>query len=70
MDTLKKIIKEKYLTLVPTYESKEIIKKYEGLWSKRKYFIRSVTKNSYDYDERYVKIKFDSDDGLHLIKKI
>ena len=29
-----KINKSKYLTLVPTNESKEIIKKYEELWSK------------------------------------
>ena len=28
------INKSKYLTLVPTYESKEKIKKYEELWSK------------------------------------
>ena len=52
MDTLKKLIKNKYLTLVPTTESKEIIKKYEELWSKTRDLISSVTKNSDDYDEK------------------
>ena len=32
MDTSKKLIKNKYLILVPTNESKEIIRKYEELW--------------------------------------
>ena len=34
----------KYLTLVPTNESKEKIKKYEELWSKIRDLIRSITK--------------------------
>ena len=34
MDTLKKINGNKCLTLVPTNESKEKIKKFEELWSK------------------------------------
>ena len=42
------INKNKYLTLVPTNESKKIIKKYEELWSKIRYLIRSITKNSSD----------------------
>ena len=49
-----------YLTLVPTNESKEKIKKYEELWIKINYSIKSVTKNSDDYDENYMKIKFTS----------
>ena len=60
----------KYLTLVPTNESKEKIKKYEELWSKIRYSIRSITKNSDDYDEKYTKIKFNSDDKLPLNKWI
>ena len=51
----------KYLTLVPTKESKE--KKYGELWSKTRDLIRAITKNSDDYDEKYMKIKFDSDDN-------
>ena len=49
-----------YLTLVSTNESKEKTKKYKEL------FIRSVTKYSDNYDEKYIKIKFDSDDELPL----
>ena len=42
----------KYLTLVPTNESKEKVKKYEELWIKIRDLIRSVTKKSDDYDEK------------------
>ena len=70
MDTLEKLNKNKYFTLVPTNESKEKIKKYEELWSKIKDLIRSITKNSGDYDEKYMKIKFNSDDELLLNKMI
>ena len=45
------INKSKYLTLVRTNESKEKIKKYEELCSKVKDLIRSITKNSNDYDK-------------------
>ena len=44
------INKSKYLTLVPTNESKEKIKKYEELWSKIRDLIRSMSKISNDYD--------------------
>ena len=64
------INKSKYLTLVPTNDTKEKIKKYEELWSKIRYLIRSRTKNSEDYDENYMKIKFNSDDELPLNKTI
>ena len=37
----------KYLTLVPTNESKEKIEKHEELWSKIRDLIISVTKNSF-----------------------
>ena len=58
----------KYLKLVPTNGSKEIIKKDEELWSKFRDLIRSITKKSDDYDEKYMKIKFNSDDELPLNK--
>ena len=60
----------KYLTLVPTDESKEKIKKYEELWSKIRDLIRSITKTSDDYDGEYMKIKFNSDDELPLNESI
>ena len=60
----------KYLTLLPTNESKRKIKKYEKLSSKIRDLIRRITKNSDDYDEKYMKIKFNSDDKLPLNETI
>ena len=48
----------------------KVKKKNEELWSKIKDLIRSITKNSDDYDEKYMKIKFDSDDDLPLNETI
>ena len=45
-------------------------KKYEELWSKIRDLIRSITKNSDDYDEKYMKIKFSSDYELPVNKTI
>ena len=56
--------------LVPTNEGKEKIKKYEELWSKMRNLIRSITKNLDDFDEKYMKIKFNSDEELPLNKTI
>ena len=48
----KEINGNKYLTLVSSNETKEQRKKYEELWSKVRDLIRSVAKNSDDYDEK------------------
>ena len=40
------------------------------MWSKIRDLIRSITKNVDDYDEKYVKIKFNSDDAFLLNKTI
>ena len=64
------INENKYLTLVPTNDNKGKIKTYEELWSKIRYSIRSITKNSNDYDEKYMKIKFNLDYELPLNKTI
>ena len=58
----------KYLTLFPTSESKEKIKKYKELWIKTKDLIKSITKNSDYYDGKYIKIKFNLDDNSPLNK--
>ena len=52
------------MKLVLTNESKE------KLWNKIKDLIRSITKSSDDYDEKYLKIKSNSDDELPLNKTI
>ena len=59
-----------YLTLVSANESKEKIKKYEEPWIKIRDLFRSVTKKLDDYDEKYMKIKFDLDDKVPLNKTI
>ena len=51
--------KNKYLTLVPTNESKERIKN-----------IKNCGVKSDDYDEKHMKIKFNSDDEIPLNKAI
>ena len=56
----------KYLTLVPTNESKEKNTKYEELWSRIRDLIRSIAKSSDDYDEKYMQIGFNSDDEVPL----
>ena len=40
------------------------------MWNKIRNLIRSIPKNSDDYDKKYMKIKFNSDDELPLNKMI
>ena len=42
---------------------------YGKLWIKNRDLNRFITKNSDDYDEKYMKIKLNSDDDLPLRKK-
>ena len=56
------------MTLVPTNESNEIIKRYEEIWSKIRDLIKSITKNADGYDQMHLKIKFNSDGNLPLNK--
>ena len=58
------------MTQVSTNESKEIIKIYEEFWSKITDLIRLITKHPDDYNEKYMKIRFDFDDELPLNKTI
>ena len=59
-----------YLILVATNENNEKSKKYEELCSKIRVLLRSITKNSNDYDEKYMKIKFNPNEELFLNKTI
>ena len=58
------------MTQLPTNESKDTLKKREELWIKIRVLIRSKTDNSANYDEKYMKIKFNSDDDLPLNKTL
>ena len=56
----------KCLTLVSTNESK----KNENVWGTVWDLIRLAVRKSEDYDQKYIKIKFHSDDELPLNKTI
>ena len=60
-ENIDEIIVNKCLTLVPTDESKEIIKIHAELQSTVRDQMRSITNNSNNYDETYMNIKFNSD---------
>ena len=58
--------RNKHLKLVSADKNEDILKKYTELWDKIKDLFMSVTNISGDYDEKYVEIKFISDDNLPL----
>ena len=58
------------MTLVHTDVSKDILKRYEEPWKEKRGLIRSITNNSGNYDEKYMKIKFNSNDDLDLKKTL
>ena len=60
----------KQLTLYFTDESKDVLKNYEKVWNKIRKMIRSVTNNSVNYDEKYVKIRFNAGGDLSLKKTL
>ena len=60
----------KYLTVVLTNESIGILKTCEELCNKIRYLIRSITNDSDNYDEKYMKIKFNTDIKLPLRKTL
>lgn len=55
---------QRYFALVRTDKSKGTLKKYEELRKKIKEHIRSININSDDYEEKHMKIKFNSEE-LH-----
>ena len=50
----------KYLKLVNTDKSRDTLKKYEELLSKIIDIIKSITNNTNNFDEKFMKIKFNS----------
>ena len=59
----------KYLTPDTADESKDTLKNMKTL-DKIRGLIRSTSKNSDDYDKKYIKIKFNTDDNLPLQKTV
>ena len=58
------------MTLVPTNERKEKIRNMKNFGGKFRYLIARITKNTGDFDEKYMKTKFNSDEELPLNKTI
>ena len=58
------------MTLVSSDENNDKLKIYQELWNKIRYLIKSITINSDNYDKKYMKIKFNSDDDLPLKKMV
>ena len=60
----------KYLIFDSTVENKELLKKYNDVWSGIKDKIEEVSSGECDYEKDYKKIKFNSDDYLRLNKPL
>ena len=56
--------------LVPTDESQGTLRNCKELWSNVTDLISSIANTSDNYDEKYKKIKFSSDDNLPLRKTL
>ena len=58
----------KHLMLVSTDKNKDTLNKYIKLWDKIKNLIKTINGKPGDYDEKYMKIKFNLDNNLTLNK--
>ena len=58
----------KYSTLVHIKKDKDLLRNYGELWKSIKDPARSINNNSGDYDAKYMKIIFNSDEDLPLKK--
>ena len=56
----------KYLVFNSTDENKELLKKYNDAFNGIRNKIKKISDDEYDYEKDYMKIKFNSDDGLPL----
>ena len=59
----------KYLAFA-TDENKELLKKYNDVWNGTKNKIKEISSSKRDYEKDYMKIKFNSDYDLPLIKPL
>ena len=60
----------KYLVFDSTDENKELLKKYNDVFNGIRDKIKEINSNECDYEKDYMKIKFNSDDGLPLNKSL
>ena len=60
----------KYLVFDSTDENKELLKKYNDVFNGIRNKIKKISGDECDYEKDYMKIKFNSDDDLPLIKSL
>ena len=60
----------KYLSFPSTDKNKDVLTKYTELWNKIRNLIDRVDDKSGEYEKDFIKIKFNSDDNLSLIKTL
>ena len=60
----------KYLVFNSTDENKELRKKYNNIFNGIRNKIKKISSDECDYEKYYIKIKFNSDDGLLLNKQL
>ena len=60
----------KYFIFDSTDEIKELLKKYNDVWNGIKYKIKEISSGECDYENDYMKIKFNFDDNLLLNKPL
>ena len=60
----------KYLIFDTIDENKYLLKKYNDVWSGIKNKIEAVSSGECHYEKDYMKIKFNSDNGLPLNKTL
>ena len=71
MRTMKKTMKKTFeLSYLVPDKSKDILKKYELLWTKMRNVIKSKINNLHNYNEKYMKMKFNSHGDVSLMKTI
>ena len=59
----------KYLTFTSTDKNKKVLEKYTKVWDEIKYHIQTINAGkSGEYEKDYIKIKFNPDNDLLLIK--
>ena len=61
---------DKYLVFDSTDENKELLEKYNNVFNAIKDKITEVNSSECDYEQDYMKIKFNSDDDLPLNKSL
>ena len=62
---------DKYLNISHTDRNSEVLRKYSEVWNGIKDCIEKINDNkSVEYDKDYLKIRFSSNDDIHLNKQL